>query len=174
MRRRKAPPHRVPPNNCSQPGQVERYIFCTEIKANIVGFVFQDILFSECCFVLTTPNKERGFFLVFLTPALWHQLLSFPFQALMERKGSLHAWSNKYKGMAEIISSQSLQVVERLTLGRVSIKRPTFGHYQNWSPHPPPYNVIVSLCFNLDKIVLLKCEPDYDLIFSFCTEWNES
>ena len=138
MRRRKAPPQRVPPNNCSQPGQVERYIFCTEIKANIVGFVFQDILFSECCFVLTTPNKERGFFLVFLTLALWHQLLSFPFQALMERKGSLHAWSNKFKGMAEIISSQSLQVVERLTVGRVSIKRPTFGHYQNWSPTPHP------------------------------------
>ena len=28
----------------------------------------------------------------------------------VERKGSLHGWTNKYKGMAEIISSQSLQV----------------------------------------------------------------
>ena len=30
-----------------------------------------------------------------------------------ERKGSLHAWSKKYKGLADIISNQSLQVNKR-------------------------------------------------------------
>ena len=30
-----------------------------------------------------------------------------------ERKGSLYAWSKKYKGLADIISNQSLQVNKR-------------------------------------------------------------
>ena len=108
--------------------------------------------------------------------------LRFLFSDIMERKGSLHAWSNKYKGMAEIISSQSLQVAHWPTNGWISIKSTPnllgivqIGLDPSLDPGPRAFFVVVA--FWPGQEWHQTCETNIQQIYSIFAlnlTWNES